>query len=326
MIQRHGTLIAALALLLWGIAGCGGPDKKVSSANDKELAALKRVATNIPDPGRSPPAARSGPLPKLKLCTGPKPNRYYRTGAAIAQLLTGVVDVELITTKGSWDNLRRLDKTPRDCDAAIAQDDAFALYQFEKPNSVLAIERVVSLYPEYIHLLCNRSAKLDDVFDLKPGRDMVLVNEFGSGTYITWTLFGKMNAFYSKVSSIGVPIEEGLLKVVDGVAAQCMVMVAGLNVSTLIDAQRRFGDRLELIDISDKRLRKRVGRHKRRVYHQSTIDEGVYNKLLDHDLDTPAVDAVFFVSPEWKIRYPAEFQQLAGGLLRLVPRLREDNP
>ena len=259
--------------------------------------------------------------PRLRLCTGTRGNNYFKAGEAIQKTLGDVIDVEVVETKGSWENLQSIDRTPRRCDAAIAQDDAFALYQFEKPNSALAIERVVSLYPEYIHLICNRKADVDDIFDLNPKKHRIIINEFGSGTYITWTLFGKMNPRHAEIAADGLSIEEGLLKIVDGVKAQCMMFVSGVTGRSMKMANDQFGKQLMLAEISDKKLRKRVGRDKRRVYHQSTLDEDVYAKLLDDDLDTVAVDAVFFISPEWKARYEREYQALAAALLNLVPEL-----
>ncbi len=261
--------------------------------------------------------------PLLRICTGSKGNTYFRAGSMLAELLKETVEVEVVETKGSWENLERIDAQPRRCDAVLAQDDAYALYQFEKPKSSLTIDRMAALYPEHVHLLCNEKVDIDSVGELDPDKHRVLYNEYGSGTYITWSLFGKLNRKYTKLKSSEVTVAEGLLKVADGVQAQCIVFVSGLGGKTLRDAHDRLGKQLKLVAVRDKRLHRKVGREKRRVYDASTIPEGTYPNLAGDDVKTVSVQAVFFASPEWKARNPEGARALAKALFELVPELEK---
>ena len=72
------------------------------------------------------------------------PNRGIIITATVwrSQRLKAEVDVTLVETKGSWENLEMMDSNPRRCDAIIAQDDAHALHQFEKPDSGLTVDQL----------------------------------------------------------------------------------------------------------------------------------------------------------------------------------------
>lgn len=258
--------------------------------------------------------------PSLTLCTGTRGNNYHQAGVTLAKRLEGRVQVEVVETQGSWENLEAIDVTPRRCDAIIAQDDAWTLYQFEKPDSTLTMDRLATLYPEYVHLLCNREqVPGDQVFGLDPAKHRVLINEYGSGTYITWKLFGRLNPIHARLPASEVGLEEGLARVAAGTEAQCMVFVSGIGAGSLRAAEERFGDRLKLVSIMDKRLLKRVGRERREVYREARVPAGSYPRLMAGTVETLTVDAVFFASPEWKARHPEAARHLAAALTDLRP-------
>lgn len=262
--------------------------------------------------------------PTLKLCTGVGGNSYHKAGVTLSKALKGKVSVEVIETKGSWDNLEGIDSRPRRCDAIIAQDDAYTLYQFERPDSTLTMERITTLYPESIHILCNREAGIEDVRQLRPDRHRILIPAFGTGTYITWKLFTRLNPFYNRIPYAEASTDEALLKVVDGVKAQCVVMVSGARPKALQTADAQFGEQLRLIRLRDKQLHRKVGRERRAVYADLEIDEDIYDNLLDDDLETTSVDAVFFISPEWKARHPSGASEITLALLKLLPEIRKN--
>jgi uncharacterized protein len=260
--------------------------------------------------------------PTLRLCTGKAGNNYHRVGKALATKLEGRVQVKLVETAGSWENLESIDQARRRCDAVIAQDDAYALYQYEHPDTKLTIDRMATLYPEHVHLLCNKKAGVANLRALNARKHKVLVNRYGSGTYISWSLFGRLNPAYARIPSSEVNVDEGLLKIADGVQAQCMVFVSGLGGRTLATADRSFGDRLTLVAATDASLQRKVGRDKRVVYHDSVIPKGTYPNLAADAVKTQRIDAVFFASPEWKARHPAAARTLATVLVELIPDLK----
>lgn len=310
MNRTRNTMKAAMGLMALVSLGCasgalaqGAPEARPAAAD-----AAKAEAQEAP----------------LKLCTGIKGNNYHQAGLALAKALEGKVKVEVVETRGSWENLEGIDASPRRCDAIIAQDDAYTLYQFEKPDSTLTMERVTTLYPEHIHLLCNREADIEDVRQLKSKKHRILIMPFGSGTYITWKLFTRLHKFYERIPFAEAPGAEALLKVVDGVQAQCMVMVSGTRPEALKTANEQFGDQLRLVRLRDKNLHRKVGRERRAVYAKDEIDEDIYDELLDDDLETTSVDAVFFISPEWKANHRLAAAALTQALLKVVPDIRKD--
>lgn len=260
--------------------------------------------------------------PQLRLCTGSKGGAYHQVGLRIAARMTGKAEVNVISTQGSWENLEAIDATPRRCDAIIAQDDAHALYQFEKAKLELTMDRMATLYPEYVHLLCNRAVQAEHTAGLHPQRVRVLVNQYGSGTYITWRLIGRLDPTFARLPASEVSLQEGLLKVVDGVSAQCMVIVSAPGKGAAKLADESFGQALKLVALDGPKLHQKVGRARRQIYQTATISEHTYPNLIKGTLKTQTVDAVFFASPEWKARHPKAAAALAEVLLELVPTLR----
>lgn len=299
ILPRLSRLAAALILTLPGAAWAQAPGSQKAEAK-------------APD---------TGP-PVLRLCTGKKGNNYHRAGLLLAKALEGKAKVEVLETKGSWDNLEGIDAKPRRCDAIIAQDDAYTLYQFERPESTLTMERVTALYSEYVHLMCNRKAGIEKVQDLRSGRHRVLIPPFGTGTYITWKLFSRLNPNFGRMRFAEASFEEALLKVVDGVQAQCVAMVSGVGSEGMKTANAQFGEQLRLVRLRDKSLHKKVGKERREVYQTAELDEDTYPKLLDDDFETTSVAAVFFISPEWKATHAKAGQELTLALLKILPEIR----
>lgn len=271
--------------------------------------------------GAMPLGAFADGLPRLRICTGSVGNTYHQVGTRLAEALRGAVAVEVLATRGSWENLDAIDAEPRRCDAIIAQEDAYTLYQFEKPKSTLMMDRMATLYQEPIHLVCNRRAGLKSAADLKAGKHTVLINSYGSGTYVTWKLLGKLNPAYGRLKAVESGMDEALLKVVDGAAAQCMVFVSAVGAKTLKMADEKYGDRLTLLSLEDDKLHRKVGREKRQIYRDYTLSKGAYRRLNDESIETQSVSAVFFVNPEWRARYPEAGRNLARVLVELIPKL-----
>jgi TRAP-type uncharacterized transport system substrate-binding protein len=268
-------------------------------------------------------ASAHAEVPALKLCTGKAGWNYKKAGEAIARKLEGKVKVEVVESAGSWENLEGLSQSPRRCDAALAQDDAYALWHFEKPETNLSIERVTSLYDEHAYLLCNEKAGIGSLKDLDPEKHKVMIRPFGTGSYITWKLFSKLDGKLAKVPAPEAGEPESLLKVVDGVAAHCMFFVSGPGNDFAKQTGEKFGDKLELVKVRDKNLLRKVGRDKRSVYSNVEVDEDAFPKLLDDDLETVSVAAVFFISPEWKADNPKAAAALNQALVELVPEIKK---
>lgn len=249
--------------------------------------------------------------PALRLCTGAVGDHYHRLGLTVAKRVRDHARVEVIATRGSWDNLERIDSEPPRCDAILAQDDAWALYQFEKPKSALMMDRVAVAYPELVHVLCNAKAGVERVEQLDPKRHTVLLNGFGSGTYITWGLMARLNPALAPIPTRTAAPDAALAEVSANTAPMCMLLVTATGGRTLSSADTAHGDALTLIGLGSKGLHRKVGRERRAVYADAKIPPGAYLRLAKGEVQTQRVDAVFFINPEWRARHPDAARHLA---------------
>jgi len=288
---------------------------EAQGAQSPELTGQVKPEAAQPETGQ--PTASKGAAP-ARICTAQTGNNYHRYGVLLREKLKGTVDVEVIETRGSWENIERIDSSPRLCDAVIAQEDAYILHQFEKPSSGLTMDRTATLFPEYVHLLCPQTVQAQSLSELDPEKHSIIVNEYGSGSYITWRLFRRLNPDYKRFQIVEKGVDEAMLRILDRGAPACFFYVSGLGGHTLNTADNTFGAQLRLVGIDDPKLTRKVGRDNRQIYRPSRIDVGVYKKLQTTSIMAPTVAAVFFLSPEWKARYPEAARQLASALLQVI--------
>lgn len=309
-----GRCLSILALGL-GLAACGGAPPVPPGPEHAEQAPaavngdLSAAARAVGAPGAS------GGEVRLRLCTGEAGNAYHTLGTRLAARLKGRLAVEVIESAGSWENLAGIDAEPRRCDAIIAQDDADALYHYEKAERHTAIERMGTLYPEYAHLICNRAqVKAHNVAGLHPQRHRLVVDRFGSGTFITWRLFGRLSPALARIKSTEASLEEALAMVVEGKDAQCMMAVSALGRGIPALADQRHGTELVLLSIDDANLERPVGRDRRPVYRIADVPADAYRDLSPKGWRTVAVEAVFFVSTAWRQANAGAAAELAEAL------------
>lgn len=260
--------------------------------------------------------------PLLRLCTAQAGNNYHNVGQRIAKALTKAIDVKVIETKGSWENLETMSSSRPRCDAILAQDDAVALHRFQNEESKLAMDRMTSLFEEKTHLLCNRKVTANKLSEIKPGSVSIFTNEYGSGSYITWHVMSKLNPRYRAHNPTEKGLDEALLSLLDNQQPACLFYVSRQGGKTLNRANQNFGDRLKLIELSDARLEQRVDRLKRKLYRPSKINQSSYPNLLDGTIDTLSVNAVFFLNSDWKSRHPEGTKKLSDTLLDVLSQTK----
>ena len=220
---------------------------------------------------------------------------------------------------GLFLNLHNIHVNPPKCDAIIAQDDAYALFLFDNPQHNGRITRLAQLYPEYIHLVCNRNVRGDNLDDLE-GKDLkLLVGSEGSGTYITWNLMKRLNQNYTLFGERNLSGLDALVQVAKGTQAQCMLSVTALAQGFVARGNDDFGDLLKLISISNSILQTPInqGKQSRQLYHPIDVHKNVYPRLLRDHLKTQTVDAVLFVHAQWLDHYPQYHQLLTEVLNQL---------
>ena len=86
--------------------------------------------------------------PSLTLCTGGAKGNYFFSGMQIREQAKGALNVEVINTKGTWDNLQKMARG--ECDAAIIQGDGWSVWNARNKSASLDLERVDVLYKEYV--------------------------------------------------------------------------------------------------------------------------------------------------------------------------------
>lgn len=236
-------------------------------------------------------------LSMIRLATANVSGNYHAFGKQIHKHVAGL-NVNLVPTHGSLDNLQRL--VSGKVDAALAQSDAFKVFQKENPKKAKFAALQGVMYTEFVHLLANRKSKIDNLSDVD-AKTVVLV-EPDSGASVTWKAFGIENSQYTKLESKPVNAKEAILKVASD-PKYVMLYVSGLN-SDMMKLANKHGDRLKLINIKDKALDNAKDQFGNKIYSFAEIPSETYGELQDGwfstEINTVAVDAVMVVSEKWK--------------------------
>lgn len=269
------------------------------------------------------PASAEEPLSKLRMCTASEGNNYHQAGSLLREALEGKVDVEVVVTEGSWANLKGMSELPRSCDAGVAQDDAYVLYQFLHPKESRAVRRVESLYSEYVHLVCNTKSQVTSLAQVEQGRLRVIVGPEGSGTQNSWGLFGMLNKRLTYVPTSDLSFDEAVPFIVEGKGAQCALFIAGEGSRSIAEAQRDHGEALSLVEVRDPELVHPIGKDKRPVYTAVELDATSYPGLLAGPWRTLSVDAVFFLSEPWAEAHGELVDTLTGAMASVAATMEE---
>ena len=265
----------------------------------------------------APSVAQAEPL---RICTGGESGKYYQTAAEIGAQLKGAVAVEVIATNGSLDNFQRL--SDGTCDAAIVQSDAYGIFTSTNPTARLNIERVVPLYDEYVHLVCNREAGINSVRDLVGKPDArVLVGPNGSGTSVTWQTWGKQNEDYLKVGTDPIGGTRAITRTVDGTDAKCLLFVAGLRSGTMNEVNELGQGSLGLVSIDDGSFDDVKDPKGQQVYTFKSIPGGTYPNLQNYgflggqsDIPTLAIGAILIANTSWIDANPRAFDAFSASI------------
>ncbi len=250
----------------------------------------------------------------LRLCTGSANNQYHQLGQKLADLLAPYITVDVIITKGSWENLGRIDATPPQCDAMIAQDDAYALYQFENPHTGMNIVKIRPLLKEYLHVLCNTETIANDISKLDHHKTTFYTMPYGSGSYITWALIKKLNPLkYKHFKEVPTNANE-LFDHFKKSKSSCILIVNDLAKGVLEKANDLSNLSYKLINLDDMSLKTPVGAQKQALYQEDEIHENIYPKLQAGHIKTFTMNASFFVSADWQISNGKAYQLLVDTL------------
>lgn len=260
--------------------------------------------------------------PTIRICTGSETGKYYQTAAEIGLQLKGAVQVQVIPTNGSLDNFQRL--SDGECDAAIVQSDAYGIFTATNPTAKLFVERVVPLYDEYAHLVCNRDAGINSVRDLLSKPDArVLVGPNGSGTSVTWQTWGKQSEDYLKVGTDPIGGTRAITRIVDGTDAKCLLFVAGLRSGTMNEVNELGRGALQLVQIDDGAFDDVKDPKGQTVYSFKDVPAGTYPNLQNlglfgsgNNVKTLAIGAILIANTSWIDANGRAFDQFSSASIR----------
>jgi len=192
----------------------------------------------------------------MRLCTGSPGKTYIRVGQKLAelakQLTMGALEIEVVPSKGSIDNLNRT--LAGECDGFIAQGDAVAFYASAIDESVTdKVEIMGELYKELGLLLCRRGSGVGDLDEVGDGT--VAAGSMGSGSLATMLvlqsiapdLYGGIKIYPANGFEGALAVLEGKAECVFDVIAPQSDLVRTLNDNERTGAQLYFAE----IDNSD---------------------------------------------------------------------------
>lgn len=174
----------------------------------------------------------------LTIATGSPDGTYYKIGEDIKRLTADAgVQIEVLSTNGSFDNINLLGKGQ--ADLGIVQLDAlkyFAEVMREKSNLDIfeKLKVVLNLYPEEIHVITNKEG-ISSFYDL--ANKKVAVGPVNSGTALTAALLFKM--YDIQAEQLNYKQTEALARLKQG-EIDAMVFVAGAPVSVFKDLGPNF--------------------------------------------------------------------------------------
>jgi hypothetical protein len=273
--------------------------------------------------------AQAPALPTVKICTGARDGNYDFSGTQIAQQAKGGLNVVVVNTQGSMENLAKLDKG--ECDAAIVQSDALGVYLKQNARSALNLEKGRALYQEYLHFICNTEAGLSKITQLSR-KNTILVGPLGGGTSTTWESFKIADPKrYESIPTLPIGGLRAVNIVQEGSEAQCMLFVTGLKSGQINEANQiavNSKGRLALIAADDSDLPKVRDNKGKPIYAKQTIPSGTYpgglqpSSIMGSSVDTISVDAVFVTNTSFIDSNEQAYNTLLRAVNSAIPAIK----
>ncbi len=245
----------------------------------------------------------------MRVCTGAKGGNYEYTAGVLKNALAGEVNVEVVNTAGSSDNIKKMNAG--ECDAAMVQSDA--VYVYSKDTGNVDATKAADMYREYEHLLCRRDSGITDLGGLNE-KTKILLGPVGSGSQVTWRgmvladkEFG--SDYYTKIPTMnGKGKATDLAKLLSKDAA-CMVYVGTPGNQLMSRDANKLGDDLVLITVKDKdfddvQIKTDDGSYS--IWTPAELSYDSYAKIMPSgmfgrkNVETIGVIAQFMISNAWQ--------------------------
>ncbi len=255
----------------------------------------------------------------FRLCTGSPGKTYFKVGKKLAELATQMSDgelaIEVISTKGSIDNLRRIAKG--ECDGAIAQGDSVvSVNQMLKKTKTEQFLLHSPLYKELSLLICSRDSGIDDIEELTDQDNAtVAAGAMGSGSLATWLTFKTINSDYDKVKVLPKNGAAGALAVIKN-EADCLLEVIAPQSDFLesLNANQDIGEQLRFAEVDDDFDDYKVDGQT--IYTQVEFDDEKYSNLSTiGDPEILAITAYLVIGKAWAEQHSDELGTISMTVL-----------
>lgn len=185
-------------------------------------------------------SAHAGESRSIGLMTGPESGTYIQIGKDIAQVMAKEgIKVEVRSSLGSIDNLKKISTTGENAALGIVQSDVLGfLKRSNNPQSqeiANKLRMIAPFYQEEVHVLASKN--ITSIKDLAGKR--VVVGAEGSGSMLTAVnLFSLLNITPAKMYKIDPP--EGVVAVLTG-QADALIFVGGKPVRLFKNMEQLSG-------------------------------------------------------------------------------------
>jgi uncharacterized protein len=254
----------------------------------------------------------------MRLCTGSPGKTYVKVGERLAdlapRLTAGALEVEVVPTGGSLDNLTRA--LAGECDALIAQGDALDFFVREvQPQAAGRFQVIGELYKELTLLLCRRNSGIDDLDEAKGAT--VAAGNMGTGSLATMLNLKRLDPdTYGDIGIYPANGFEGAMAVING-EAQCLLDVIAPQSDLLktLNDNERTGAQLYFAQIDNDDLEEHEVDGKK-VYTLVEFDDETYpNLATTGDPEMLAISAVLAVPRDYARDHPQAVSALSMLLL-----------
>lgn len=282
-------------------------------------------------PGALPPqqagaGAQAQNKPVVKVCTGKQDGVYFYASQMMAKFGQSFL-VQPVLTQGSLENVQRV--TDGSCDVAFAQNDAIRVYKDIDARATANVERGMSLYKEFVHLLCNRESGISKLSHLKKGH-VVAIGSDGSGAQVVWqALVAADKERYGKIELSPREGLRALTAIQDGSEVTCLLYVGGLGNGMLKRDAQKFADKVVLINVNEDVSQEKDAKG-RPIYSYEPIPNGTYGNLMPGGMmwgtkaaSTFAVDAVLVANTQWIDRNASLYDNVLRATTNALPAIRE---
>lgn len=274
---------------------------------------------------------------RVNICTGGEGKPYNLTGQYIQGFLNDSknIDVHVVLTKGTWDNIERTVLTPAtpenianesSCQAFIGQPDGAVVLKRKNPAAADNL-RIIGQGPrEFLHVLCSKESGVEDLSDIAgDNTKSVALGPNGSGAWLIWQNFINEDKSYEEVQ---VTNEDGPIAMssVASNTTTCALVPAAVVNATVLAADTDFGDAINLVGANDKDFNDAANIDGKPLYKWQAIPSGSYPSNFQGgwftSVDTVAWQAGVYVNKQYFNDNQKALEELITATAKAKPAIK----